>query len=365
MSLKIKFLERESIDQAISFFNHEMNDKPQLNNRRRDEFKWLFFDGVYKPSLYAVAMNTEEEEIVGTYAGIFIPMLSPSGKPVLTCKGEDTLLSLDRMIKLGKRDVLNEMLKSIEEKSKEDNVLFIWGFTAARNSFKRCGFNINNQVKGAFYVIKPIQFYKYRLQQFPRQSILKKTRLIGFSLYNYSRQLLSSLTFSQISLRQISFDEIEEEILLSFLPKNVFTIYLNKEYLKWRTSGNPSSMTYGFLEFKDKIGDIESYFIFSSNKENIYFVEQFLFRKDLNDNRKLKIMSSAFNFLKKQNATAIRAMGFTDNSLNIKEIYLLKKTGFYFFENRKASYFVLKYLTDPGINARDIYLSRLNTLGTV
>jgi|GEM_PF-2388780 hypothetical protein len=365
MSLKIKFLERESIDKVIDFFNQEMNDKPQSNNRKRDEFEWLFFNGVYKPALYSVAFNTEDDEIVGTYAGIFIPMLSPSEEPVLTCKGEDSLLSLDRMIKIGKRDILKELLTALEEKSKEDNVLFIWGFTAAGNSFKRCGFNINNQIKGAFYVIKPIQFYKYRLLQFPRQSVIKKIRLFGFSWYNYSRQLISSLTFSQISLRKIRFDEIEEEILLSFLPKNVFTIYLNKEYLKWRIYGNPSSMTYGFLEFKDKNGDIESYFIFSSNIENIYFVEQFLFRKDLNDKRKLKIMSSAFNFLKKQNATAIRAMGFADNSLNIKEIYLLKKTGFYFFENRKASYFIFKNLTDLSINARDIYLSRLNTLGTV
>jgi hypothetical protein len=364
MSLKIKFLERESIDHVIDFFNQEMNDKPQLNNRQRNEFEWLFFNGVYKPALYSVAFNTEEE-IVGTYAGIFIPMLSPSEGKVLTCKGEDSLLSLDRMIKLGKRDILKEMLKALEEKSKEDNVLFIWGFTAASNSFKRCGFNINNQVKGAFYVVKPMQFYKYRLLHFPQQSIIKKIRLFGYSWYNYSRHLPSSLTFSQISLRQVSIDEIEEEILLSFLPKNVFTIFLNKEYLKWRTSGNPPSMTYGFLEFKDKIGVVESYFIFSSNKENIYFVEQFLFRKDLNDKMKLKIMSGAFNFLKKQKAIAIRAMGFTDNSLNIKEIDLLKKSGFYFFENRKASFFIFKNLADSSINARDIYLSRLNTLGTV
>ena len=365
MSLKIKFLERDSIDQVIAFFNQEMNDKTQSNNRNRDEFEWLFINGLYKPALYSVALNTDQDEIVGTYAGIFIPMLSPSEEKVITCKGEDSLLSLDRMIKIGKRDILKEMLTALEEKSKEDNVLFIWGFTAAGNSFKRCGFNINNQIKGAFYVIKPVKFYKYRLLQFPQQSFLKKIRLFGFSCYNYSRQLLSSIAFSQISLRQISVDEIEEEILLSFLPKNVYTIYLNKEYFKWRTSGNPSSMNYGFLEFKDKIGDIESYFIFSSNNENIYFVEQFLFRKDLNDKRKLKIMRSAFIFLKKQNATAIRAMGFSDNSMNINEMYLLKKTGFYFFENRKASYFIFKNLTDRNINARDIYLSRLNTLGTV
>jgi hypothetical protein len=365
MSLKIKFLEKESIDQVIHFFNNEKSDKPLLNNRLREEFEWLFFKGFYKPSLYAVASDTVNEEIVGTYAGIFIPMLSPSGEPVLTYKGEDTLLSLDRMIKFGKRDVLKEMLNTLEEKSREDNVRFIWGFTAAGSSFKRCGFKINNQIKGSYYVIKPLQFYKYRLGQFPHQSIIKKIRLFGFSFYNYFRQVLFSITFSQFSLRQISLDEIEEEILLSFLPKNVFTIHLTKEFLTWRISENPSSMTYGFLEFRDKTGIVNSHFIFSFNKENIYFVEQFLFREVLNDRQKLKIMRMAFNFLKKHNATSIRAMGFTDNNVNIKEIYLLKKSGFCFFENRKSSYFILKDLADQNVNAKDIYLSRLNTLGTV
>lgn len=365
MSLKIIFPERDSIDKVINFFNHEQNHKPQWNNRLREEFEWLFFNGTYKPSLYAIATDSETDEIVGTYAGIFIPMLSLSGEPIMTLKGEDTLLSLDRMIKFGKRDILKDLLHTLEEKSKTDNVRFIWGFTMAKAAFKRCGFKVICQIKGSFYIINPFKFYQIRIKQFPQISFIKKFLLLGFSFYNYVVQKLSSVQFSQIRCEQISFAEIDEKILLSFLPRNVYTTYLNLEFLKWRVLDNVSKMTYGFLEFKNKDSTIIAYFVFSHNKENIYYVEQFLFGEYLSDRLKIQIMKLAFNFCKKQQAIMIRALGFSHNKLNIKEMELMKKTGFYFFNNPAGSNFIFKNLADSEVNPEDIYLSRLNTQGVI
>ncbi|MCJ7449324.1 MAG: hypothetical protein MUO72_16735 [Bacteroidales bacterium] len=361
----IKFLDRELIDKVLQFFNNAQSDKVRSFNRSRKEFEWLFFEGLKKPSLYSIAWDDDSKEIIGTYAGIYIPMVLRPGEPVLTLKGEDTILSLDSMIKFGKRDVLNEMLLNIEEKSKADNVKFIWGFTTAKSSFQRCGFKIISQINWSFYVIKPIIFYKYRLKQFPQQSVMKKLRLWGFSWYNFFRQRFLSFPFTQISFRQIRFDEIEEKILLTFLPGNVYTLYLNKKFLKWRIIDNPSTMTYELLEFRDEKGFVISYFIFSHNQDNIYFVEQFLFAGHMLDREKIQIMKLSFNFLKKRKAAMIRAMGFSNNVLNVKEMKLLKKAGFYFIKNKKASYFIFKNLADPAIDAKDIYLSRLNTLGIV
>jgi len=365
MSLNIKFLKTEQIDKVLHFFNNTQSDKERVFFRSRKEFEWLFVESVIKPSFYVIASDSLSDEIVGTNAGIIIPMVSPLGEPVLTCKSEDSLLSLDLMIKFGKRDVLKEMLDVLEERYRTDNVNFVWGITKAKSSFKRCGYTINNQVRGSFYVIKPMQFYKYRINQLHHQSIIKKLMLLGFAWNNCFKQLFLSITFAQFALKQIRIAEIDEEILKTFLPKNVYTLNLNKEFLSWRISGNPSSITYGLLEFRDLCGKVISYFIFSYDKGNCYFIEQFLFHENLNDKEKIQIMKRAFGFIKKRNAMMIRAMGFTDNELNLKEIDLLRKTGFFFFENKEASYFILKNINKPYVDAKDIYLSRLNTLGTV
>jgi hypothetical protein len=269
------------------------------------------------------------------------------------------------MINYGKRDVFKELLNVLEEKYKSDNISFIWGFTKAKNSFKRCGYTIGKQIHASFYVIKPWKFYKIRIKQLNGSTILEKVRLAGFAYYYFFRQKLLSVSTTSFKMSERTFEEIDEKILLAFLPEKAFSIHLNKEFLDWRIMSNPSSMKYGFLEFTDSVGKVVSYFIFSFNREKIYFIEQFLFDAGLTEYEKIQIMKLAFGFIKKQNATMIRAMGFSDNDLNIKEMSMLKKTGFYFFENTGSSYFIFKNINDPEVLPQDIYLSRLNTLGVV
>jgi hypothetical protein len=365
MPVDIRLLATDKIDKVLHFFNSAQSDSVRSFFRPRKEFDWLFLKGFFKPAIYVVAADMETGEVIGTTAGIYIPVKTASGDRMMSLKSEDTLISLDHMIKLGKRDLLKEMMNIIEEQARSENVSFIWGLTTAANSYKRIGYNVNCQVKSSFFVAKPLRFYKYRIEQFPGKSINERIQLFGFSWYNYFRQLLLSMPSSQFIVKQVSLDEIDEKILLSFLPDNMLTIHLTKEFLKWRISENPSSMTYAFLEIRNKESLIMGYLIYSYNKDNIYFVEQFLFRVGLPDKIKVKIMSNLFSFIKKQNVIAIRAYGFVDNNLNMKDIRLLKRSGFYFFTNKRSSYFIFKNLTDQTMNAKDIYLSRLYTLGTV
>jgi hypothetical protein len=363
MSLKINFLTSDSISEVIEFFNSAQNDKEQANNRSLKEFEWLFINGLTKPAIYAIASDDQSDEIIGTYAGIYIPMISKEGELIVTVKGEDTLLSLDRMIRYGKTDILKELFKSIIEKAKAENASFMWGFTPARAAFKRCGYEIVTQIKGSFYVIRPMKFYRTHIRRFPKLSMAKKLQLFGFSWYNYFTHKVSFKLSERISYKKISLDEIDEKILLSFIPKNVFTTYLNKKFLQWRIEDNPSELTYGFLEFRDKNHDVISYFIFSHNNENVWFVEQFLFPDNLPDEMKIRIMKLAFTYCKTEKAILIRALGFSHNLENIKEMDLLTKSGFYFFNNPEESYFVFHNLSDHRTDPEDIYLSRLNTQG--
>jgi len=363
MQVNIKLLDNQSIPEVLYFFNNAQSDKFQSNNRSREEFDWLFIKSYFKPSLYAIATDKESGEIIGTNAGIFIPMLSKSGKQVLTLKGEDTLVSLDKMIDLGKRDILKELSQTISEKARNDNAIFIWGFTPSKSAFKRCGFKIITQIRGSFYVTKPLKFYKNRINLFPDLSSVKKLQIFLFSWYNYLI-IKSKITFSgEFKCEKISFDEVDEIVLLSFLPQNVYSTYLSKDFLRWRVKENPSGLKYGILEFRNKRGVIVSYFIFSSNREKIFFVEQFLFPRQFPDNKKKKIMNLAFTFCRKQEAIMIRALGFSHNSLNIKEMELFASTGFHFFSNPEESYLVFQDLSGSDIKPEDIYFSRLNTMG--
>ena len=363
MPVIIEFLQRESIQKVLHFFNSAQSDQLQTNNRSQEEFEWLFISSFFKPSLYSVASESESGEIIGTYAGIFFPMSSKTGEQILTIKGEDTLLSLDKMIGLGKRDILKELLNTIIEKSRDDNVMFMWGFTPAKAAFQRCGFKIITRIKGSFYVTKPVKFYKNRIEKFPHLALIKRAQLFAFAWYNYLNIRLKVINSRNFYGKRICFDEIDERALLSFLPENVFTTYLSKDFLRWRIMENPASLTYGFLEFRDKKEKIIAYFIYSSNKENIFFAEQFLFARQFPDSKKVEIMKLSLNYCRKQKAIMVRALGLSHNELNLKEMWLLSKSGFYFFNNPEESYFVFQNLSDSEIKPEDIYLSRLNTQG--
>ncbi len=363
MPLNIKFLQRDSIEKVINFFNNAQSDVIQKNNRSKEEFEWLFFKSSYKPALYAVATVSESDEIIGTYAGIFIPMLTKNREKIFTIKGEDTLISLDVMIRFGKRDILKELLQTIIEKSKDDKAKIFWGFSNARSAYRRCGFKIVTRIKGSFYVISPLKFYNNRLEALPNLSMIKKLQLFVFSWYNFFGIKLRPVNTKKFRLKSITFDELNEKVLISFLPDNVYTTYLDKDFLKWRIMENPSPLQYGFIEFRDNNRMIMAYLIFSSNNDKVYFVEQFLFESHLVDNEKISIMKMAFNYCSKQGAIMVRAIGLTHNQLNRKEMELLSKTGLFFFNNPDESYLVFKDLSENGINPEDIYLSRLNTQG--
>jgi hypothetical protein len=363
MSLKIGSLKKDDTDQVIKFFNSAQSDRVQSNNRTKQEFEWLFFNGLFKPAIYTIASDEQSGEIAATFAGIYIPMISPDGESVITIKGEDTLLSLDKMIGSGKRDILKELFNAITDKARSDNACFFWGFTPSKSAFKRCGFSIVTQIKNSFFVFRPGEFYRYQVRRFPETGMMGRLRLLGFSWYNYLSHLSFLPQAGGLSMKPIGYGETNENLLLSFLPKNMFSTCLSKEFLKWRIADNPSPMTYEILEFRNNSGEIISYFILSYNKENIWFVEQFLFRHDISDKMKIKIIKKSLSYCKKQNAIMIRALGFSHNSLNISEMKLLTRAGFYFFRNPEESYFVFFDLTGRETDPADIYLSRLNTQG--
>ena len=363
MSLKIKFLDKNSIDKVLQFHNSAQSDTWHKFNRPAEEFEWLFINCFHNPAIYVYAIDDEDEEIIGTQAGIFIPMISDKGEKILTIKGEDTLISIDKMIRFGKKDILGELINSIREKAKEYDVKFIWGFTPARVAFQRCGFNVVTQIKGSFYVINPVRFYRNRIKTYPHLTTIKKIQIFVFAWINVFSHFFSSFKNNNIIMRKINIDEIDEELLLSFKPKDVISTYLNKDFLYWRIGNNTTTLTYEIFEYQDKKAQIISYIILSHNPEDIWNIDHLLFVESISDRIKIQILKMTFNHIKREKGIMIRTMGFSHNMTNKKEMQLLRKSGFHFFYNPDESYFVFLNLTDTEIAPENIYLSRLNTQG--
>ena len=164
-------------------------------------------------------------------------------------------------------------------------------------------------------------------------------------------------------MRKIGIDEVDEELLLSFIPKNVISTYLNKDFLNWRIGNNPSTLTHEIFEYQDKKAKIISYIILSHNPEDIWNIDHLLFVESISHRIKIQILKMTFNHIKREKGIMIRTMGFSHNMTNKKEMQLLRKSGFHFFYNPDESYFVFLNLTDTEIAPENIYLSRLNTQG--
>jgi hypothetical protein len=365
MALVINFLDENLIDKVLHFFNSEKGDIMRHNNRRKIEFEWLFLDGYSEKALYTVVTDPDTDEIIATHAGIFIPMASQAGEKIITLKGEDTLISFDKMIKLGKRDILVEMERFLEQGAVKKNVSFIWGFSPVRTAFRRCGFEISDQVKGSFLVMKPFRFYSLRIKIVSPVTLKRRITLLSFAVENYliqrSRGIFSkNITYADVPFADINFKKIRE-----FVPKDVCSLWLDEKFLEWRIQRNPSGVKYGFLEFRNSGADIIAYLIYSENNDRTIYFEQFLFNNNLSKDEKSDVVNGAKNFFRKKKAVMLRAMGFSHNKINAEEMNLLRRAGFNFFANREPSYFIFKELSGSGIGMQDIYVSRLNTQGVV
>jgi len=365
MALVFKLLEKDLIEKVLQFFNSERGIKQNSLKRTRREFEWLFLEGNYERAIYAVALDSDSDEIIGIHAGIFIPMASCEGKKTLTMKGEDTLISFDRVIRYGRRDILREIYSFLENYAVKKNVSFLWGFSPAKAAFKRTGCQVSDPVLNSFLVLKPFDFYSQRIKLILPVTLKRKITIFSFAVINYLIQRTRSISGSHFNCRKVDFSDVHFEKLLEFIPKDVYSLWLDKEFLTWRIQRNPSDVKYCFCEFKNNENEIIAYLIYSEKSDRTIYIEQFLFNGLLSRAEKLDAVNTAKRFFRGTDAVMIRAMGFSHNLINIEEVSLLKRTGFHFFASKEPSYFLIKDLSGSGISLEKIYVSRLNLQGVV
>lgn len=362
MGVIIKQLAKEGINAYKKQYenNKQLAKHNPFLSSTTEEFTWQFFSESYNSSVYFIAVDGETDELIGSLAGLLIPMQMPNGEMGLTIKPEDTLISIKGITKYRDRDILKELFNSIEQKLGSDNILFHWGFTDATTAFERLGFTKQFSSQQGVMIFNPIASYKHLYKLNSSNNLKQKILILGLSFFSYFKSVFSRRKIKGIKSEEISVGEINEKILLSFLPPKMYSLYLNKKFLNWRIVENPSELKYYVLQFKNSNEKITSYLIYSEKQKGIYFIEQFLFDSSLSTMQKQDISMLAVHHFKQKEAKIIRLMGFNHNKTNREESTIFKNIGFVY--TTKGIPFILK--SNIEIKPDEIYLSRLNTQGT-
>jgi hypothetical protein len=363
MSIEIKVLKKEDISELERLFVRTpiLKQYNPFVTGSLDEFKWQFFNDKYQSSVYAIAYDVARDELAATLSALYFPMKTPAGEICQSIKPEDALVNVKALVRHKGHDFLKELLDLIESKSEFINVKFLWGFTYAANSFERLGFSHCFSSKQGTYVIRPVLAYKHLVSLNTANGLKQKIQIAGLTCMSYLKNIINKRNCKEIICKEVKLKDINEDTLLSFLPSELYSIHLNKDFLNWRIVENSSVLKYSILQFEDYSQRVLAFFIYSQKEGRVFFVEQFLFNPDLSVALKEKITYIALQHLKSEGAAIVRAMGFNHNKINKEELAILNRTGFIFI-NRGIP-FIFKSL-DKKIKAEDLYLSRLNTQGT-
>ena len=362
MSLEINKIKKDEVLKLKYLFENTpgLAEYDPFIKGSAEEFEWQFFSENYKSSTYIVATDSENDELLGTLSALIIPMRSPDGNVCQTIKPEDTLVNIKGLVRYKNRDILQEMFDKIVSENKSMDIMFFWGFTYAVNSFNRLGFTHDFSSQQGVYVINPNLAYTHLASLNPSNGFRQKIQILGLSMFSYFKTLFKNKRASSINIKEISLKEVNEELLISFLPENLYCLYLDKCFLSYRIGKNPSESEYSILQFGTRQQPVISYLIYSRKKNSIYFIEQFLFDNKLNRKEKKEIIYAALRYFKGKKAVIVRAMGFNHNNVNKEERSLLSNVGFVFI-NRGIP-FVFKS-NHKSIKPESVYLSHLNTEG--
>lgn len=362
MGLRIDVLDDDSIQKAVDFFNNakSIDHSSSFQNRNREEFEWAFYSGDYKKAIYAVALDDDSNEIIGTVAAMFIPMRTPEGKVLYTIKPEDVLVSIEGMLKHKGKDILRILFEFIYDRLADSDILFYWGFADVTSTYKRLGYSSIFTSKQGVLTIRPFPAYHHLAGLNPSNRLPQKIQILGLTVLSLAKAILITGRKKNFTCKKVPLGEVKEERMLSFLPSKVYCVHLDYNFLKWRIADNPSLLKYSILEIRDRNGNIRSYLIYSQKHENVFFIEQFLFDQDLAERERKSIVLKAIQFMRKEGAAIIRVMGFKHNEVNRQEKELLIKAGFIFVS--RGIPFVFKSI-EKGILPEQVYLSRINTQG--
>ena len=331
--------------------------------RTMDKFKWEFQDGPHGQAIYCLALVAETGQIIGIQAGIPILCLTAKNETLLTIKSEDTLVDVDLCASLKKKKLFSELYAFFVAQCVERGAVCIWGFTWAKKSFIRLGFQIPFDAEQGLLVIQPSKSFHHLSGLNVKNTLFDKLKigvLVATSWISGWKGRYRS-TIAGITVREGICSN--ENLVLGMTRTSDDLVFMKQDsaFQDWRLKNNPYPLNYTVLNFFQK-ETLAAQIIVSLHSGGQGYLEQLLLAPGHPAGFGKKIIRSAIKHLSCQGAFHIRAMTFSGNQLNHQQAGLLKSTGF--FPIKKGMGFVFLPLNNPpDFSADQFFLSRINTQG--
>ena len=368
MPLEIRLINDSEYRAAIDFYNNtrNLNGPAKKVMRGTHEFCWEFLNGPNSKAVYACAWDIEdgkEPVLIGTQCMIIHRMISTDGKMILAAKGEDTLIEINALLKFKKTDILKELNTLLTDECRNSGVEYLWGFNSLHATYRRLGYKIPFKSFNTMLVLNPVKTYQYLLRLRSEHTVWGKLKIATLSGLSYVCSL--KRIFIQTWKKGFHINsEINENTSLfqrAAYPDRLFFLVQDQEYLRWRIRDNPYPVKYKFFQLLDHDNIVKAQIICSLNN-HVAYIEQTLFAKDLKRKSVNFLLKSMVKSLKNELIFLVRYTGTRNNTLNIREMDLLRNMGFVL--TGTGEWFTFKPLSDNSVITPDnIYLSHMYKQG--
>ena len=368
MPLEIRLINDPEYRAVVDFHNNtrNLNGSAKKVMRGTHEFCWEFLNGPNRKAVYACAWDTDDGKdpvLIGTQCMIIHRMISTDGEMILAAKGEDTLIEIKALLKFKKTDILKELNTVLTDECRKNGVEYLWGFNRLPATFRRLGYKIPFKSFNTVLVLNPVKTYQYLLRLRSEHTIWGKLKVAILSGSSYVCSL--KRIFVQTCKKGFRINsEINENTCLfqsATCHDRLFFLFQDQEYLRWRIRDNPYPVEYKFFQLLDVDNIVKAQIICSLNNQ-IAYIEQTLFAKDLNRKSVNFLLKSMVKSLENELIFLVRYTGTRNNTLNIREMGLLRNMGFVL--TGTGEWFTFKPLSENSVITPDkIYLSHLYKQG--
>ncbi len=353
-----RLIEEDDIPRVNTFYNQY-----HQSGRTLDQFRWEFRECPHGKGIYCLAVVAKTGQIIGIQAGIPIVCVVSENKTLLTVKSEDTLIDVDLCASLKKKHLFHELYAFFLAQCRERGAVSVWGFTWAKNSLKRIGFQIPFDAAQGLMVIHPAKSYHHLSALNPKNNTLANMKIGGLVIASWILGWRSRINNNFRGLT-VAGDVISNESLFSRIAQSDQSLAFIKQdadFLNWRIKKNPYPLHYEILNFS-YLDQPVAQIITSLHPNGQGFLEQLLLVPGFSAALYKKIVTTAIKSLSLQGAIHIRVLTFSGNQNNIHQESILKSAGFTMI--KKGMGFIFLSLNDPPVlNADQFLLSRLYTQG--
>jgi hypothetical protein len=367
MPLEIRLLNDSEYREVNDFYNNTSNINRLAPKKPRtyDEFCWEFVNCPNGKAIYSGAWEIDEgkkPKLAGVLCVIILKMIAEEGKEMLTAKGESVLIDFNALVKYKKTDILKELFSVLIAECRNKGIEFLWGFNTIPASYKRLGFENPFKSFHGIIVLNPFKAYKNIASLKSADTLWGRLKILAFSVLAYLFSMKRVFIISRKNKYTVNFELSENKTLFqnASSPGKLIFLLQDKEFLNWRISENPHPAKYKSYQFFDHTIMVAQ--VICSVKDEVAFIEQTLFDKKLTKKNIHYLLKYVLRSLQKEKICLVRFTGFKNNSLNRREIDLLKNAGLIL--TGKGEWFTFKNLSDNSlINPENIYFSRMYKQG--